>query len=500
MSRIALCRSVSLLAVVLLAACASAPPTESLTLPDGATYTGELRQGLLHGKGRLQWQNGSYYEGMFRRGVINGEGYLYDTQGCVSEGQFVAGELHGDGKITCEDMNLVGAFEHGKLTTGTLTFSGGSVYEGAFNDDMQFHGDGVWLTEEGERYSGQFDNGELHSGVFENEQGLRYEGEFKQREFHGAGRLENAQGSIIEATFRHGYAQGEGRFTEQTPEGPVTQTGYFVRNKFYDSEAVYRAEREALASDSEARLYDESARLDAAIEALKPQRPGERDIYVLLVGGDGTEGVFAREVEWVAQQLGQGIELEGRQLTLINGGESTQPLATRVSMQRSLQALDGILDPQEDLLIVHFVSHGLSDGSLYLAHPRFKLINIGLEEGQAWFDALRVEHQWLVFSACYSGHWVEALAAPKRIVFSSAASDRTSFGCGDDSERTWFSKALYEGWQRNDLDQPAQWFARAQTRVSVMEEEQGITGKSHSLPQSAIGEAFLQWWQRVETP
>ena len=84
-------------------------------------------------------------------------------------------------------------------------------------------------------------------------------------------------------------------------------------------------------------------------------------------------------------------------------------------------------------------------------------------------------------------------------MFSSAAADRTSFGCGDDSERTWFSKALYGEVMAAGINDPQAWFEAANEKVSLMEKEQGIEGDAHSQPQKAVGEQFLRWWQADKT-
>ena len=168
---------------------------------------------------------------------------------------------------------------------------------------------------------------------------------------------------------------------------------------------------------------------------------------------------------------------------------------TRTSVREALQALDALLDPQEDLLMVHLVSHGSKEGALLLDDRNLKLNDLSVADGKQWLNGLQAKHQWLVVSACYSGKWVDALASPQRVVFASAASDRTSFGCGDDSDRTWFSKALYGEDMVAGIADPQAWFAAANEKVSGMEEEQGIEGDAHSMPQKAVGEAFLRWWQ-----
>ena len=215
---------------------------------------------------------------------------------------------------------------------------------------------------------------------------------------------------------------------------------------------------------------------------------------MLIVGGDGTQGVFDREVNWVAERLGSVLDIEQRQIRLSNGSD-TLPLATRTSVHKSLQALDAMMDPQEDLLLVHFVSHGDTNGTLYLADQNLPLNDLAVADGQQWLNGLAAKHQWIIVSACYSGHWKDALANPSRAVFTSAATDRTSFGCSNDSERTWFSAALYGNALDNGIADPARWFGAANSRVSAMEKDQGIDEEAHSLPQAAVGREFLEWWQ-----
>ena len=315
--------------------------------------------------------------------------------------------------------------------------------------------------------------------------------------YHGDGVLTRPDGVVIRGKFENGHAHGSGTRT-QPAEGdgePQEEKGYFVRGRYYASEQVYRENRHARAAKMEARLYTESSRLQSVLSSLAPQRPGVRDVYLLVVGGDGSEAVFAREVDWVAERLGSVFDLNRRQVRLINGGSDDLPLATRTSVREALQALDALLDPQEDLLMVHLVSHGSKEGALLLDDRNLKLNDLSVADGKQWLNGLQAKHQWLVVSACYSGKWVDALASPQRVVFASAASDRTSFGCGDDSDRTWFSKALYGEDMVAGIADPQAWFAAANEKVLRMEEEQGIEGDAHSMPQKAVGAAFLRWWQ-----
>ena len=49
-------------------------------------------------------------------------------------------------------------------------------------------------------------------------------------------------------------------------------------------------------------------------------------------------------------------------------------------------------------------------------------------------------------SACYSGVYVPALAAPNRMVMTAARADRTSFGCGADDKYPFFDGCVLQVW------------------------------------------------------
>lgn len=485
--------------VMVLVALAGCDPVQwpaEVRLPDGAVYDGETRDNLFHGEGTLTWPDGRYYEGAFREGRLHGHGKLVDRRGCVQEGQFVDGVLHGQGQFTCDEATWQGRFEQGELVEGSVSYTEGGSYQGEFRDFAP-HGQGLWVTEAGQHYEGRFENGELVEGRYRDEEGYQYEGQFRYFSFHGQGTLTRPDGVVIRGEFENGYAHGNGTRTRPAEGDAQAQLekGYFVRGRYYASEEAYQKNRHAQAAQIEARLYTESSRLQSVLSSLAPQRPGVRDVYLLVVGGDGTEGVFAREVDWVAERLGSVFDLKRRHVKLVNGGSDDLPLATRTSVREALEALDALMDPNEDLLMVHLVSHGSREGALLLDDHNLTLNDLSVADGKQWLNALKARHQWLVVSACYSGQWVDALASPRRVIFASAASDRTSFGCGDDSDRTWFSKALYGEDMAAGIDDPAAWFAATSVKVTGMEEEQGIDGEEHSMPQQAVGEAFVRWWQ-----
>lgn len=50
----------------------------------------------------------------------------------------------------------------------------------------------------------------------------------------------------------------------------------------------------------------------------------------------------------------------------------------------------------------------------------------------------------VVVSACYSGIFMDALAAPNRMIMTAARRDRNSFGCGEGETHPWFDGCVIE--------------------------------------------------------
>jgi hypothetical protein len=50
----------------------------------------------------------------------------------------------------------------------------------------------------------------------------------------------------------------------------------------------------------------------------------------------------------------------------------------------------------------------------------------------------------VIVSACYSGVFINALAAPNRMILTAASRERTSFGCGAEETYPWFDGCVIE--------------------------------------------------------
>ncbi|HEX5123979.1 MAG TPA: C13 family peptidase [Rhodanobacteraceae bacterium] len=254
--------------------------------------------------------------------------------------------------------------------------------------------------------------------------------------------------------------------------------------------------------DAEQVIYNQQSLLDEAEAKLKPQTPGVVDLYVIAFAGDANEDVFRNEAEYVEKLFGERFGAEGRVLVLENNAATvaTRPLATLTNLSWALDDVAKKMDPAEDVLLLYMTTHGSHDHELLVDLDPLPLDQIGPDD---LADALKTKPaiRWkvLVVNACYSGGFVDALRDDSTMVITSAREDRTSFGCGADSDITYFGKAfLAEG--LNGTTSIPEAFAQAKKSVDAWET---AGSEEHSEPQIASTrsiEAKLEAWRRALKP
>jgi hypothetical protein len=129
--------------------------------------------------------------------------------------------------------------------------------------------------------------------------------------------------------------------------------------------------------------------------------------------------------------------------------------------------------------LLYFTSHGSPEGMVF-----------GPDQTLAPADMTNLVRQWcgtrptvVIVSACYSGVFVNALAAPNRMVLTAASRERTSFGCGAEETYPWFDGCVIEALPAaGDFLALA---AGARACVARMEQDAGIALPSE--PQLFVG-------------
>jgi hypothetical protein len=83
-------------------------------------YTGELRAGEPHGKGRLEFDNGDLYRGEFYRGELHGSGTYIWKSGARYTGEFREGVMEGSGVyISADGRRIEGRWKDGSPVSAT---------------------------------------------------------------------------------------------------------------------------------------------------------------------------------------------------------------------------------------------------------------------------------------------------------------------------------------------------------------------------------------------
>lgn len=251
--------------------------------------------------------------------------------------------------------------------------------------------------------------------------------------------------------------------------------------------ALARAAPSAGHDELEPAIQEELARL-------APQRPGAIDLYALVVGGDGEEDVFRREAHTVRRVLDERLGTQGRSLVLVNHRSAPKPEATLKSLELVLDVLAKRMDVAEDILFLHLTSHGASNHVLILRHPAVDLYGVSPQYLRGVLDRSGIRHRVLVFSGCYTGGFIPPLATIDSIILTAANAKRESYGCGNDSEITEYSRALYlKALQRTRSLREAAGIA-----VQLIHENERATKTPHSYPQIRSGYAIEERLRRFE--
>lgn len=249
----------------------------------------------------------------------------------------------------------------------------------------------------------------------------------------------------------------------------------------------------------EALFGKQGALLQAQIEALRPSAPGKTDVFGVVFGSHGHQEVFRREVEFVGRALEKHYGMKGRLLTLVNNEATVNdtPLAMALNLEAALRGLAGRMQ-DEDVAFIYLTSHGsveegLSVGLGYdLSFERMDAARIA-----AALEASGIRNRVIWVSACYSGSMIEALQGENTLIMTAAAADRTSFGCSDELEMTYFADAYFRQALPEEPDL-VKAFERAKELIRKREQEEGIT--QHSNPQISIGDNILKALYAYKVP
>ncbi|HTV97368.1 MAG TPA: C13 family peptidase [Steroidobacteraceae bacterium] len=198
-------------------------------------------------------------------------------------------------------------------------------------------------------------------------------------------------------------------------------------------------------SVAESLLFDQQALIDDVVDAMRPGMGGSPAVYFVGFAGVAEQRVFAEEIKLAARVVDDRFSTADRQLLLINDRRDldTYPIATASGLDYALRAIAQKMQPDRDILFLALSSHGSPDPELEVSNGSLPLEQISEQDLETALRDSGIQRRIIVISACYAGGFIQSLENPDTIVIAAAAADRTSFGCSDDRDMTYFGEAFY---------------------------------------------------------
>jgi hypothetical protein len=257
----------------------------------------------------------------------------------------------------------------------------------------------------------------------------------------------------------------------------------------------------AQAPSPEQVMYGQRTMVQKALAELGPRTTGRPNLYVVAFGADGGEDVFRNEAEYAAKMFPKRFGADTHVMVLENnpGSLEKHPLASWSNLEATLDGLATLMKPDEDILLLYLTTHGDEDHNLLVDMDPLPLDQIGASDLSDILSKRPFKWKVVVVNACYSGGFVPTLQGAGTLVITAARSDRSSFGCGTDSDITYFGRAwLVDGLNRTPDFMEA--FRQASAEIAQWEAKDKLTP---SEPQMNVGTGIadqLALWRKHVTP
>ncbi len=243
-------------------------------------------------------------------------------------------------------------------------------------------------------------------------------------------------------------------------------------------------------------LLGDQRRMDKALAALGPQKPGVVDAYVVVIALD-SDPIFGREAREAGKVLSRRYNAAGRTIVLAGtdgSGPSMLPNGSPRNLAVALARVAELMDKKQDVLVLYTAGHGAKIGLAY--HDGDDGFGIIAPARMArMFDELGIRNRLLILSACFSGIFVPTLASDTTALFTAASADRTSFGCQADRDWTFYGDAMIN----NALRQPVPLAKAGENAQALIAQWEGMNSDiTPSQPQISIGRKVSTWLTPLE--
>ena len=257
------------------------------------------------------------------------------------------------------------------------------------------------------------------------------------------------------------------------------------------------ADYERQAEKAEDLLISQGPRIEAEVGRVQPAQPDKAGVYFVGFAGVGRQKVFADEIKLAARRISDRFDAAQRTVLLLNDRRDLEshPLATVEGLRLTLKDLAAKMDVEKDVLFLSLSSHGDDEPSLSVSNTAVSLRDLSGADLAEALHASGIKWKVIVISACHAGAFIDSLRDDNSVIFTAAAADRTSFGCSDDRELTYFGEAFY----RDALPHSAtlqEAFDKARADIASREEREHIRA---SNPREFLGPAMQKKLAEIES-
>jgi hypothetical protein len=269
----------------------------------------------------------------------------------------------------------------------------------------------------------------------------------------------------------------------------VNSAFYFYPTLWSDPEPD-ATDNETQVEKAEDLLISQGPRIEAEVHRVAATEPGHPGVFFMGFAGVGRQKVFSDEIKLAAQRIADRYDAGHRSVLLLNDRRDvdSHPIATVEGLKLALKDVAAKMDVEQDVLFLSLSSHGSEDPSLSVSNIGVSLRDLS---GADLADALRasgIKWKVIVISACHAGAFIDALRDDNSIILTAAAADRTSFGCSDDRDLTYFGEAFYrDALPKSATLQDA--FSQAKADIASREEREHVRA---SNPQAFFGKAMAE--------
>ena len=247
--------------------------------------------------------------------------------------------------------------------------------------------------------------------------------------------------------------------------------------------------------DAETAMTRQPELLAAALAQLQPPRENRAEYYFLGFAPFASQDVFKREITAVRALFDDRFGTAGRSLALINHRDTVQdlPLASMTNLNAALLQIGRLMRPARDVLVLFVTSHG-TKGRIAVEFPGFPLNGLTPDRLAAALDRAGIVNRVLVLSACHAGSFVERLKTDTSLILAAAHADKTSFGCSNENEWTYFGDAYFNRALRTETSL-VDAFATARDLIATWEKADNL---EPSEPQIFVGSRIKSTLDAIE--